>query len=230
MKIAIHQPNFMPYMGFFDKCDYSDILVLYDSTQFKKNDFQNRNRLKGNKGWFWLTIPVSYSFGDPINKVKIDNSKDWKASHLKALQTCYSNSKYFNEYFSKIREIYENEWTYLCDLNIKLIELALDILNIKCKIIKSSEMNVNSKSTQALVDICKSTKANLYVSGKDGKKYVDLQKFLDNQIKVIFQNYQHPQYNQKFNHFEPYMCIFDLIFNEGPNSLNIIKSGRKYES
>ncbi|MDP2926054.1 MAG: WbqC family protein, partial [Nanoarchaeota archaeon] len=99
MKATIHQPNFMPYLGFFDKCDHANILVIYDSTQFKKNDFQNRNRIKGADGGFWLTVPVKYKFGDKINEVKIDNSKDWKLSHLRALEVCYSKSKYFEIYY-----------------------------------------------------------------------------------------------------------------------------------
>lgn len=104
------------------------------------------------------------------------------------------------------------------------------MLNINCNVIRSSELNIKSKSTQALIDICKQVKTKLYVSGKDGRKYIDSKRFLDNQIEVTFQDYKHPTYHQKFKDFVPYLCILDLIFNEGPNSLNIIKSGRYYEN
>lgn len=229
MKITIHQPNFMPYLGFFDKCDYSDVLVIYDSTQFKKNDFQNRNKVKGKNGWFWLTIPVTYNFGERINKVKINYNKNWKSKHLKAIETCYSKTKFFSKFFPKIKEIYDKDWEFLSDFNISFIKLLLNELGINCKIVLSSDLGIQSNGTEALVEICKRLKADTYLSGRDGRKYIDLKIFNSQEMKVEFQNYQHPRYNQNFGDFEPYMSILDLIFNEGTNSLKIIRDGRLYE-
>src|SRR3989344_7546492 len=230
MKITIHQPNFLPYLGFFDKCDYADILVLYDSTQFKKNDYQNRNKVKRRDGWFWLTVPVSYNFGDSINKIKIDNSKEWKKDHLKSLEACYSGSKYFNHYFPKIREIYEKNWKFISNFNIKLIRLMLRELGIKCKVVLSSKLRIKNSGTNALIEICKKLKSTKYISGKDGKKYLEAKSFKKEGLVIEFQNYQHPEYDQKFEGFEPSMCILYLLFNEGPNSLKVIRDGRYYES
>ncbi|MDO8516867.1 MAG: WbqC family protein [Nanoarchaeota archaeon] len=229
MRIAIHQPNFLPYLGFFDKCDYSDILVLYDSTQFKKNDFQNRNKIKTKDGWKWLTIPISYNFGDLINKVKIDNSQDWRNKHLVYLKENYYKSAFFDVYFDKIKEIYNKEWTYLSDFNISLIIFLIKELGIKCKIVKSSDLDINLKSTDALIEICKELNADEYVSGKDGRNYLDKSLFEKENIKVLFQDYKHPIYQQQFYGFEPFMSILDLLFNEGSNSLNVIRGGRKFE-
>jgi len=230
MKITIHQPNFLPYLGFFDKCDYADILVLYDSTQFKKNDYQNRNKIKGKDRWFWLTVPVNYKFGDTINEVKIDNSKEWKKDHLRSLETCYSGSKYFNLYFSRIKDIYEKKWNFISDFNVELIKFVLNELGIKCKVVLSSELGIKNKGTEALIEICKKLKSTKYISGRDGKKYLKIEIFKREGLAVKFQNYQHPKYNQKFGEFKPYMCILDLLFNEGPNSLKVIRDGRYYES
>lgn len=229
MKTTIHQPNFMPYLGFFDKCNYADIFVIYDSTQFKKNDFQNRNRIKGKDGGFWLTVPITYNFGDKINEVKIDNSKDWKTKHLKSLEACYSKSKYFRKYFNKIKKIYYKEWNLLSEFNIKLIKFFFYELGINCDVILSSNLKIKNLGTNALIEICEKVKSDHYISGKDGKKYLNLNKFNEKNIKVEFQDYQHPKYNQNFGDFESYMCILDLLFNEGPNSLKIIKDGCKYE-
>ena len=229
MKVAIHQPNFLPYLGFFDKCDHADILALYDSTQFKKNDYQNRNKIKGKDGWFWLTVPVNYNFGDAINEIKIDNLKEWKKDHLKSLETYYSRSEYFKKYFPKIKEIYKKNCIFLSDFNIDLIKFVLRELKIKCKIVLSSELEIKSRGTKALIEICKNLKSMEYISGKDGKKYLDINLFRKTGLNVEFQNYQHPQYNQRFKGFEPYMCILDLLFNEGSNSLKVIRTGRYYE-
>ena len=230
MKITIHQPNFLPYLGFFDKCDYAEALVLYDTTQFKKNDYQNRNKIKGKDRWFWLTVPVNYNFGDSINEVKIDNSKEWKEHHLKSLETCYSRSKYFNQYFQKIKEIYWEDWEFLSNFNIGLIKFVLKELRIKCRVTLSSELKIKDHGAKALIEICRKLKSTDYISGKAGKKYLDINLFRKTGLNVEFQNYQHPQYNQRFEGFEPYMCILDLLFNEGSNSLKVIRDGRYYGS
>ncbi len=230
MKITIHQPNFMPYLGFFDKCDYADTFVIYDSTQFKKNDFQNRNKIKGKDGWFWLTVPVTYRFGDIISVVNIDNSKNWKEKHLKAIQTCYSNSRFFKKYFSKIESIYDSKWEYLSNFNIALIKFFLEELGINCEIILSSKLNIESVGSDALVEICDKMNMSTYISGIDGKKYLEFTKFEKEKIEVEVQNYTHPKYIQNFGEFDGYMSVLDLLFNEGPNSLKIIRAGRYYES
>jgi len=228
MKVTVHQPNFLPYMGFFDKCDYADILVIYDSTQFKKKDFQNRNKIKGKESWFWLNVPIKFNSTSKINEVKIDNSHDWKRIHLRALKTCYSNTPYFDKYFSSIKEIYRKEWEYLSSFNIELIKFLLTELGIKCKIILSSDLSLETKATEGLVEICQKVGSNHYISGKDGKGYMNLDYFKSKINFIEFQDYKHPIYSQKFGKFEPYMCILDVLFNEGPESLKIIKSGRCY--
>ena len=230
MKAAIHQPNFMPYLGFFDKCDYSDIFVIYDSTQFKKNDFQNRNKIKGREGWFWLTVPVTYNFGDKISEVRIDNSKKWKEKHLKSIRACYSRSKFFNRYFPDIEIVYRKNWIFLSEFNIALIKFFLNKLGINCKILLSSQLNIDRFGTNALVEICKKVGCNEYLSGIDGKQYLDLTRFDIENINVKIQNYKHPKYHQNFGDFESHLSILDLLFNVGPNSLKIIRSGRYYES
>jgi WbqC-like protein family len=231
MKLTVHQPNFLPYLGFFDKCDYSEILVLYNSTQFKKNDFQNRNKIAGKGGEVLLTIPVNKKFGQKINEVKINNSKKWKEKHLKSLENCYSKSKYFLKYFSEIKEVYyAKNWEFLSDFNIYFIKFLLKKLKISCNILLSSEMNLRERGSDALMEICEKLNLKEYISGTNGRKYLVLDKFKEKEILVRFQNYAHPRYNQEGIKFKPYLSILDLLFNEGPNSLKVLKSGRYYGS
>lgn len=229
MKITIHQPNFLPYLGFFDKCDYSDIIVLYDSTQFKKNDFQNRNKLKTKGGWGWITIPLNYNFGDKISEVKIANGLEWKKKHLATIKENYSKSKYYLDYIKEIEEIYSKDYENLSEFNITFLKFLLDKIGIKKKIILTSELDIKNKSSEALLEICLKLSASSYISGIDGKNYIDKNLFNKANIKVEFQEYNHPRYGQiGASKFEPFMSVLDLLFNEGPNSLNIIKSGRYY--
>lgn len=111
-----------------------------------------------------------------------------------------------------------------------MIRLILNELKIKCKVAFSSELAINTIGTNALVEICKKVKSTEYISGEDGSKYLDMTLFKNENLKIQFQKYKHPTYEQRFEKFEPYMCILDLLFNEGPNSLKIIKAGRYYES
>jgi len=229
MKITIHQPNFLPYLGFFDKCDYADLIVLYDSTQFKKNDFQNRNKLKTKDGWTWITIPVNYNFGDKISEVKIANNLEWKRKHLHIIKENYSKSKHYLDYIGEIEKIYSKDYENLSEFNIVFLKFLLDKIGIKKKIILTSGLGIKNKSSEALLEISIKLNAKTYISGIDGENYLDKEIFNKAKIDVEFQKYKHPKYTQLWGgEFEPFMSVLDLLFNEGPNSLNIIKSGRYY--
>lgn len=227
MIVTIHQPNYLPYLGFFEKVANSDILILYDNTQYKKLDFQNRNKIRTKEGWSWLTLPVSYKFGDLINEVKIADKKALK-KHWKTLTTYYANAKYFKNYEDVFSEIFLKNWEKLSDLNIELIKKICEILEINTKIVIASEIiDLKTKSTQALLDMCKKFNADKYIAGKDGKTYMDVKLFEEANIQIIYQDYKHPEYKQVYKGFEPYMCILDLIFNHGPDSLKILMNEKK---
>lgn len=225
--VAIHQPNHLPYLGFFDKMANSDIFILYDNTQFAKYDigFQSRNKIRIKKGWIWLTVPVSYNFGALINQVNIKD-QHWRKTHWKSIEANYSRAKYFKEYKERFKAIYDKEWDNLSDLNIAIIRELASALGIRTKTVKASELipELNFKATDALVALCKAAKAEIYLSGVDGEKYLEHEKFRKAGIKIIYQHYKHPEYSQVFPGFEPYMSALDLLFNHGPESLKILKN------
>jgi len=222
---TIHQPNYLPYLGFFEKASRADTLIIYDNTQFKTGDFQNRNKIRTKDGWIWLTVPVSYKFGDLIQDVRIPNNIKWAKKHWNSISLNYSKAPYFNKYKDILGEIYSKKWEKLVDLNVCLIQTLFDLVGIKAKIVLASDLlDLGSKSTQALIDLCKAVNADQYISGKDGEKYLELDKFKDAGIYVRFQNFKHPVYKQVFQGFEAYMGIIDLLFNHGGKSLDILKS------
>ena len=225
MICTIHQPNYLPYLGFFEKALKSDVFIIYDNTQFKTDDFQNRNKIRTKEGWIWLSVPVSYKLGDLIKDVRIPSNIKWTKKHWNAILINYSKAPYFKEYKSIFEEIYSKKWNNLIDLNICLIKTLFNLLGIKTKIIIASDLiDLKTKSTQALVDLCKEVNADEYISGQDGTKYLDLDKFEKAKIKVNFQHFNHPAYKQVYPGFEPYMCILDLLFNHGKNSIKILIS------
>ena len=223
MIVSIHQPNHLPYLGFFDKIARSDKFIVYDDAQFVKGDFHNRNKIRTQEGFQWLTVPVNVEFGDTINKVRIDNSSFWAKKHFKSITANYGNAPYFRDYIESFEKIYSKTWNNLAELNIEIIQLLIRFFNIKTPIVKSTELgNFKSKSTERLVDFCREVGATVYLSGSLGKNYIDKSVFEQAGIKVEYQNFNHPIYKQNFEGFIPNMSAIDLLFNCGGKSLSII--------
>ncbi len=121
MIVAIHQPNFWPWIAYFYKILRCDTFVFLDNVQYTKNSFINRNKIKTSQGYIWLTVPVSFNFGQKILEVKINNNTDWRKKHLKTLELNYKKAIFFEEIYEIIKEVYyKEEWLYLIDLNIDL--------------------------------------------------------------------------------------------------------------
>ena len=224
MIVAVHQPQYLPWLGYFDKIRQADIFCYLDSVQYKKNDWQNRNRIKTSQGWQWLTVPVQFKYPQKICEVKINPTVKWRQKHLQALITNYRRAPFFNQYIGIYEQIYSENWQFVSELNIRLIERLKEALGLGNKTaIRSSQLELSQDPTDRLVDICKAVKANTYLSGQDGVKYMDLERFNANGIQVVIQDYQHPVYPQMFEGFESHMSVVDLLFNCGPESLDVIR-------
>ena len=223
MILAIHQPQYIPWMGYFDKIDKADKFVLLDDVQYKKNEWQNRNKIRTVKRGQWLTVPVIHRFGQKVNQVKIDNSKNWRKEHYKTLVTNYNKAPYFKNHEPFFKITYEHNWEYLVDINIHFIEYLIRSLGISTKLIRSSQLAIKAQKTERLVEICKKLEADIYLSGEGARAYLDLDYFKQNKIEVLFQNFQHPHYAQVYDNFEPFMSIVDLLFNYGDKSLRVLR-------
>ena len=227
MICSIHQPNFLPYLGFFEKAFRSDIFILYDTTQFKKNDWQNRNKICTLNGWQWISMPVIHNFGQKITEVSIKDPDKSPGKTWRTLQVNYGKSPYYKKYAPDFENIFLGCTGSLNDLNCSIIVKASEFLGLKTRFIKSSELpHVDSVSTQALIDLTKLAGADKYISGADGVNYLDMDLWNKSGLELEFQNYKHPVYTQ-FNNpgFQPYMNILDLLFNCGEKSLQILISG-----
>jgi len=229
MIVGIHQPQYLPYIGYFDKIDRADIFVLLDDVQFKKNEWQNRNRIKSAQGWQWFTVPVLYRFGENISEVKINNKIDWKKKHLTSLITNYSKSECFKEYRAFFEETYTKDWERLVDINMYLIYYLIKQLKIKTEVVNSAKFKIKEEKTDRLIAICKEVGADTYLSGDGARDYLEIEKFKKANIEVIFQRFKHPTYNQLYGEFEPYMSVIDLLFNCGSRSLDIIRNHREIQ-
>lgn len=230
MLITIHQPQYLPWLGYLDKIDKADVFVLLDNVQFKKNEWQNRNRIKTAQGWQWITVPVLYRFPEKINEVRINNRENWSRKHLQALITNYAKSTYFDNYKSFFEDIFSRRWDRLVDINIEIIKFLINALGLKTRLVMASDLKLREEPTERLIDICKTFNGNKYLAGKDGNKYMNVELFDKEGIEIIFQDFKHPVYNQLFGDFEPFMSAIDLLFNCGDNSLKILRGNYEKET
>ncbi len=224
MIISVHQPQYLPWLGYFDKISRSDCFVFLDNVQYKEREFQNRNKIRTDKGWIWLSVPViSQGQGrQNISEVRIDNEIPWPRKHLGSIRTAYASAEYFKEYFPGLEEVLNRKWEYLKDLNIELIRFILKVLSISTPISFESDLKITTVRTERIIDICKKLKADTYFSGSGGKEYLDESLFVQGNLKLFYQDFKHPKYRQCYEPFEPYMSIIDLIFNYGKKAKEIL--------
>lgn len=225
MRIGILQPGYLPWLGFFEQMHKSDVFVIYDDVQYDKEGWRNRNRIKTANGVRWLTVPVVVEFGKHplICNVSIDSKSNWKKKHLHSIRQNYSKALFFKKFIGIFEEAYAKEWQYLVDIDIYFIIKLSECLGIPDKkIIRSSTLNISGGRMERLVNICKLYNADIFYEGAAGKNYIDESCFERNGIKVEYQNYRHPVYNQLHGDFVPYLSVIDLLFNHGDESLAIL--------
>tara|TARA_Y100000294_G_scaffold177007_1_gene201034 strand:- start:1406 stop:2068 length:663 start_codon:yes stop_codon:yes gene_type:complete len=216
IRTFIHQPDFMPWLGFFEKLKKSDVYVVLDDVQFSKRDWQNRDKIKTSQGIKWLTVPVKTkkSFYQQIGDVEIDSSLNWKSKHLKTIQHSYAQSKYFEKHFVNLSKFYSNYYKKLIDFNLGLIKyISLELRIEKKKIIKSSFLNIKSKGSQKIFDICKSLGSKYYITGEPSRDYLDCENFKKNNIFIEWYKPNYIKYSQLHGEFVSDLSSIDYLFN-----------------
>jgi hypothetical protein len=228
MKVTIHQPNYIPWIGFFNKVSMADTYVILDTVQYEKDGFTNRNKIRQPDspiGWAWLTVPVKKgSSNQPIKDVQIDNNQKWKEASLRSINRIYKSSPYLKAYSQFLDSIYKKEWDGLSDLNEFIIKELFSMLGIEPQIIKASELGVNSKKSDLNLDICKKVGATEYISGISGRDYLEMDRFKEEGIKVTFHDFKHPVYEQVRGPFISNLSVLDLLLSCGPDSTKMIKN------
>ena len=217
MIVTIHQPNHLPYLGFFDKIENADIFVIHDDAQFNKHEFQHRNRIRVEKEWQYLTVPV-YKREININQIEINKchligKRLWSIAHFEIIKGWYKKAPFFATYEEDLRKIYEKKHNKLIDLNMDLIIFLMKELGISTKINFSSKFGLKSSRTQRIVETVRAVGGDTYLSGLGGHNYLDVSLFDD--IKLEFQKFEHPVYPQRYSGFVPNMSAIDALFNVG---------------
>lgn len=227
MIVTIHQPEHLPWLGFFDKLRRADCWVILDHVQYRKRYFQNRNQVRSSAGPVWLTAPVRVKgrFDQPICDVEIDNEGQprWAQKCWQTLSHCYTRAPHFREHAPFFADVYARRWDRLVDLNVALIAYLLDAFSIPVRIVRSSEMSPSSAKGELMLELTRAAGGSTYLSGISGREYLQDVDFSRAGIGLEIQEFHHPVYAQQHEPFLPCMSAVDLLFNHGPESRHLLE-------
>jgi hypothetical protein len=227
-RVVILQSNYIPWKGYFDLINDSDIFVFYDDLQYTKNDWRNRNKIKTARGLQWLTIPVGSSGKRLICDVLLPNNP-WKTKHHSLLEESYSRSPFFGDYSKLLESFYVNSsLATLSAFNQTCTKVLAAELGITTSFHDSREFKPQGSKLDRLLDLIKKTGADTYISGSSAKAYIDEERFKQEGIKLIWKDYSgYPEYPQRFPPFEHAVTVLDLLFNVGPEAPQYIWGWRE---
>jgi hypothetical protein len=229
VKVAIHQPQYLPWLGYLDKVDSADVFILLDIVQFKKHEWQNRNRIRTGDGWQWLTAPIIDRFPERIDRVEINAKTDWQRKHGQALRLHYGRAPFWDPLGPELVALLGQPWPRLRELNVAVIDLLCRQLGIRTPRVLASGLSAREEPTDRLIDLCRAVGGTAYLAGESGPSYMDVARFVEAGIEVQVQAYTHPEYPQRYQPFVSHLAVIDLLFNCGPESLQILRSGRNWE-
>lgn len=233
MIVAAHQPHYLPWLGYLDKLAASDLFVVMDDLQYETQNFQNRNRLKLDAGPFWLTVPLLRGAqADRICDKRIDNTgrggrHHWQERHWRTLVTHYGRTPGFARYAPALEDVFVRRWDLLVELDLHMLELARTWFGIKRPIMRSSSLGLTGQKTDRIISMCRAVGARTYLTGKGGSTgYLDVEALARAGIAVIWQQFQHPQYPQRYGGlgFISHLGFLDLLLNCGSDAPAILSS------
>lgn len=226
MILTAHQPQYLPWLGLFHKIALSDEFCFFDIAQYRTKSF-NRNKIKTPQGASFLTVPVLTKgyMEKKFYEIEINNDVHWRKDHFKTLYLNYKKAPFFSAYSDFFEDLYKKDWRYFTQLTEYMLQWFLKELGITVIFSKASEQKFEGKGSDLVLDMCKKLGADIYVFGSLGKKYAKAEEYKKAGIHPYFQEYTHPQYEQRWGEFIPFLSIVDLLFNCGPKSLEILMAG-----
>jgi len=234
--IAIMQPTYLPWIGYFDLIDQVDKFVFFDDVKVSKQSWGVRNRLKTKQGEIYITVPIK-NYKDHANRLfsntEINYSERWQVKHLKTIAQSYSKAPFFKNIYEDFKSVVDSEYATIADLNISIIRLVAAKMHIRTKCCRSSEIKgIDGRKDDRLVKICQALGANQYLSPQGSADYIEAIRpggaFSEAGIELFYHNFDHPEYPQQGSSFLSHMGIVDLLMNCGyEQSLDIIRSGRR---
>lgn len=228
-RVAIIQPNYVPWKGYFDIIASVDCFVFLDDVQHTIRDWRTRNKIKTLDGSsVWLSVPTLGGRSQLIREVKIDYSQNWAHRHLESIRHSYVKTPHFHSYFPRLSELLETPWPFLADFNIALTGQLMSWLGISCETRRSSELNSQGTKDLRLLSLIRAVGGTAYLSGPSARDYIRPENFADAGIDLSYHDYggypEYPQISAPFDHF---VTVLDLLFAVGSDAPEYIWGKRR---
>jgi hypothetical protein len=215
LSVSIHQPNYIPWLGYFYKIFQADYFVFLDDVQFSNQGMHNYHYVKTNKGPQRIKIPVIQTLGDRVNEVMLRNELNWQEKHLNLIKENYINCDHFDEVFSDFSDLINEKHEYLSCLNISVIKFLCKKLGLTPEFVISSDLNITTAKEQKILDICHALGCEVYISGTGARAYQSDQHFKENGILLKYSEFKPFKYRQQFEDFQSNVTILDYLMNYG---------------
>jgi hypothetical protein len=227
MIVAIHQPHYMPWLGYLHRMAQADLFILLDHVQFERRNYQNRGRIRLDGEGHWLTVPVvQRSQKERIDEKLVDNSqpRPWGPIHFSTLRHAYREAEHFNTYAAAIRGIVEARWERLAELDRAMLELLRDAFGIRTPLASSSQLGAAGAKSDLILNLCRAVGADTLLTGFGGSRvYPDAEAFAREGVQIRCHEFTHPAYRQCGEEpFIPGLASVDLLFNCGAQSRAIL--------
>jgi hypothetical protein len=228
--VGIHQPHFLPWLGYFDRMRRCDVFVLLDHVQFERQNYQNRVQIKTGQGPLWLTVPVQQrSRLEAIVDKRIDNEArgrhHWARRIGSAVEHAYRGAPHFEGRSQELRAILSRPWAKLVDLNLALLDWLRDALDVRTPLVRSSQLAVTGSKAELVLNICRAVGASAFLGGIGAsRRYLDGARFRSAGIEIEWQDFRHPVYPQhpRCGEFVEGLSALDLLFNCGAESPRVL--------
>jgi len=222
--VAIHQPNFLPWPGFFHKWMLADAMVLLDTVQYEKNEWQNRNRIKTAQGARWITVPVHYRFPQTIREVGVAGGP-WVRKLCATVEQAYAKAPYLARYWPRLRQTLVTPHVWLAELNVALIRHLGAWLGCAAPLYLASDLGVTETDpTRRLMALTRAVGGEAYLSGREGRNYLRREVFDDAGLGLCFQQVEAPVYPQLHGAFVSHLSALDLLLNTGDDAPTLIRA------
>lgn len=217
MIVSAHQPNFAPWVGFFDKMAHSDVMVLLDTVQLIKRGYQNRTRVKGPDAVQWLTVPVitKSRYDQRTCDAEIDESRPWRQTHRRTLRGLLARTPHGSEVLDLVEPIYDAEVPLLAEFNEMIIRAVAARLGITTRLVRLSELDAPGSSSRLMLALTRAVGGDTYLSGPTGRDYLDPEMFDDAGVALRYHAFTPFEYPQPFGGFAPGLSCLDYLANVG---------------
>lgn len=217
--VMIHQPDFMPYLGFFQRLIMADIYIVLDNVQYVKGSRTqtSRDKIKTLNGEKWINVGIEkVHYKSRINEIWLTQGNEWRERSLNLIKENYRKTDFFHEIFPFIQNLYQFKGDKMVDFNMASIKMLIELFGIEnIEIEYASKLQADGKSNELIINLVKAVKCKRYLSGIGARDYYVPELYEQAGIEVIWQNFKHPVYPQQFGKFIPYLSSIDLLFNCG---------------